>query len=361
MLPRKQVYQLLFFQKNPDNVFSNIPKDVIRLISDVGFDPNSDIAELLHYIVYGNVVEIKRMLDDNPELLDESGNVETPGGDQVIRVRPYECALGTGDHYKDDQGIEMIPLIASYFDKIKDGEAKRAEQYATYKPYIDNIIDQKPYAGYGELFEIIKSKSSSPADVAAALKKKFIKGNALHDALLKHIEARAPGKIVKGMHYNYANLPHILKMRDDEWNNLVVREKGKDPNYDKCILINRLVFGQELRRLPMCERQALAGGLFDLLEGYVTFTRSLKFKDSDVDVDSFPCTAGDKSRSGLGWDYFVDLFVDDARPRGVQWGAGARGDVAARVGAACFETCFEQKILALRKVDERSFSPAKSP
>ena len=166
MPSREQIYAMLKFSKRDNNFFSTLPPELIREIATFDEGPNSDIGKALKYAAYArqdDVAALLKMLDDNPGLLLETGNVKTPGGDEIRRVTIYEFALGAGDY-------ELAEKVQSYFSKIKtkDAEQQRICQYERYKPHIDGMLEQKSY-DLGPLIQIIKDASAE--DVTALLKK----------------------------------------------------------------------------------------------------------------------------------------------------------------------------------------------
>ena len=74
--------------RNRGSIFSVLPKEVTDYIIHgvPAFDPKSDVAKLLQYVAYGDPVKVKEMLDTNPRLLIEAGNVVAPSGDTILRV-----------------------------------------------------------------------------------------------------------------------------------------------------------------------------------------------------------------------------------------------------------------------------------
>src|SRR5438105_4814071 len=121
MLTREQIYTILMLHKRGDTIFSQMPVDLIVELSDYGQDPNSTIATALHYAAYArqeDVDALLALLDADPNLLLQAGNVKTPGGDELQRVTIYECILGAGDY-------ELAKIVGDYFSKIDQGEQER--------------------------------------------------------------------------------------------------------------------------------------------------------------------------------------------------------------------------------------------
>ena len=182
----------------------------MRQVSSHGAD--CEIATLLHHIAYGDLQAAHAMLELNPRLVLQAGNVETPSGLKVMHTTPFECALGAGDP-------EMAQMIVPYFDaKIITGGAEvREKQYARYRPHIDNMLQQKPY-DFTPLLTAIKQASRQ--DVAAALHNDMTHKSALGDVLEQFRKEFIPGKITVGMHFNYQHLLHAYEVYDLNYENL---------------------------------------------------------------------------------------------------------------------------------------------
>jgi hypothetical protein len=318
MLNRSQIYTLLILRNRGNNIFSGLDNELICHISDFGQDENNSAATLLHQVAYGNEKNVKAMLDANPRLVLAASNVVTPSGLTVMRVTPYECALGAGDP-------EMAELIGAYFSQkeIENGEKEKTEQYERYRSAIKSMLRQKPY-DLGWLIDIIKQ--SSATDVVAALRNRAHE-SLLRDALVKFRNDLKPGKMTKaGMHFNYSSLEHAYDLYEREFYNLT-----NGDNYDKCRLVWRQLIGYEMRNLPECDRRAFARSLYDeVVKNKESLKKSFKFIN---DFGDFPVTAGDDSHSGLGFDFAMDIFGYSSQgARAPGWG-----------GPYVFRTYVEQK------------------
>src|SRR3990167_8616031 len=100
MLTREQVYTMLMLRNRENNILSVLPDELICQISDFGQDPDSEIAKALRLAADGMekaLNELAAMLDKNPRLLLQAGNVMTRGGQYVKHVTLYEFFLGAGD------------------------------------------------------------------------------------------------------------------------------------------------------------------------------------------------------------------------------------------------------------------------
>ncbi|HAU0232666.1 TPA: hypothetical protein ACT9K7_003239 [Legionella pneumophila] len=296
MPSRDQVYAMLMLRNREENLFSTLPMELIQEIGDFHEGPNSDIAKALQYAAYArkeDVRELINMLEDNPRLLLETGNVKTPGGDEIRRVTIYEFALGAGDY-------ELAEIVQGYFSRINDGEKQMMRQYERYKPHIESMLDQKPY-DLSPLFELIKKATLQ--EVTALLNKNMTGDNELCKALVKFRKDWAPRVLTKpGMHYNYASLQHAFELLDREWDNLY-ESSGND--YDKIRLVWRQLIGFEMRRLPGIDRCVTAQSVLTIMDQNENVIRSYKFKNNEGD---FPITDSDNSLDGLGGDFGVEVI-----------------------------------------------------
>jgi hypothetical protein len=307
MLSREQIYTMLMLRKREGNVFSKVPPEIAKKISLNTFifpdDPDS-ISKALHHAAYAQQEDVEAllaMLDANPSLLLQAGNVITPGGDELRRVTIYEFLLGAGDY-------ELAEKVQGYFAKItdedgrpiKDAEEQRIRQYERYQPHIEGMMTQQPY-DLSPLIDLIKQASIE--DVEPLLKKDMAHESPLRDAMLQFRQDWAPKVLIKpGMHYNYSSLQHAFELLDREWDNLY-RTSGN--NYDKILLVWRQLIGFEMRRLPGIDRCLMAQGLYYVLDRNEAGRRSYKFKNSS---GVFPPTTADDTLDGLGGDFAVNII-----------------------------------------------------
>lgn len=320
MLTREQTLAFFLRRRNRTSALSSQPKDILHYMHNVSaanFDPNSDIARLLHHIAYGakeDLVEIRKMLAANPRLVLEAGNVMTRSGLLVIRTSPLECALGSGSP-------EIAAIIHEAFERITDKQGQKVEDavkvreaiYNRYRPHIEKMLDQKPY-DFTPLLDVIKK--SLPDDITAALNNTLTHGD-LYDALQKFRADFTPGQMRKtGMHFahndhcNYATVLHILALFESEFENL-----RDGDNYDKNRLAGRQLFGIIERNFCSDERFIFArDGFADAIAGRA-LDRSLEYKYQPG--STFPDTSGDSSHSGLGFENWAG--------RGCTWGTGWPG------------------------------------
>lgn len=318
MITRDQIYTMLKLRNRENTVFSDLPDDLIREISDHGQAPNTGIATALKYAAYARKEDVKALLvllDEDPSLLLQAGNVQTPGGDEVRRVTLYEFLLGAGD-------FELAGIVQSYFANIDNGEQERIRQYERYRPHIESMLTQKPY-NLGPLIQLIKD--ATPEQVTALLNKDMTGEDDLCTAIKKFRKDWAPKVLTKPcMHYNYNSFKHALELLDLELNNL-----QKANNFDKINLIKRLLIGFEMRRFPGIDRCVMAQGLYYVIEENEPLTRTYTRRINCRQAPAFPITVSDDSNDGLGVDYYIRVEV------ATLWGD--------RPAVSCFRTHVEQK------------------
>lgn len=328
MITRDQIYTMLMMNKRRDTLFSALPIELIKEISDYGQSPNSEIATALNHAAYARKEDVEALLallDKNPSLLLLAGNVQTPGGDEIRRVTLYEFLLGAGDD-------ELAGIVQGYFAKLDNGEQERVRQYERYKPHIEGMLTQKPY-DLSPLIELIKK--ATPEQVTALLNKDMTGDNELCKALSQFRKDWAPKVLTKPcMHYNYASLQHAFELLDREWDNLY---KASNDNYDKIRLVWRQLIGFEMRRLPGIDRCVMAQGLYYVMDEKEVVGRSYALREAGM-AGSFPVTTTDDSIDGLGGDFSVDIFG--------RRGEGGAGGTDADAGF--WKTYVEQKLQTCR-------------
>lgn len=291
MLTREQFYDLLTLRNREDNIFSVLPDELLCHISDVGQESDEVIKEALRLAADGTekaLNELTAMLDKNPQLLLQAGNVMTRGGLTVIRTTLYEFFIAAGDPI-------AAKRIEPYFSKFEGGEAQKEKQLKRYRPHIEALAKQieskQPAYDLKPLIDIIKQ--SSAADVTAALNKDMAHVSLLRDALIQFREAVRPKRKAVGMHYeHYTTFMQAFDLLYDEWMNL----KNGD-NYDKCDLVWRQIIGYLMRGLPHIDRFAFARGFQDGER-----TLSYKYDRGNYFPDT---TSGDADFSGLGFDVAI--------------------------------------------------------
>lgn len=250
MLTRDQIFSMLMIRSREGSVFSGLPNELIRYISnfarcnpceEITNIPSSDIDIALALAADGTqdaLDKLVKMIEANPRLLVQAGNVTTRGGVKVIRTALYEFFLGEGDPV----GAAAIQFG---FARLPDGEVERAHQCRQYKQSIKNIAAKKPAYDLTPLFNILMEEDSSK----------------LRDELEAFRKAVEPTTKRVGMHYDhYATLQQALDLLDDRWNELT----DGNVRFDRCGLIWKQVIGYlQLKGLPAVDRFAFARAFKD--------------------------------------------------------------------------------------------------
>jgi hypothetical protein len=299
MLTREQVYTMLMMRNREGNLFSTLPperlNDILNFADDE--DPNSDIAIALKHVAEGkkeNVTALIAMLEENPRLVLQAGNVMLPGGSEAVRTTLLECAIFAGDP-------TLAELILPYFSKV-NADKEKEKQLARCRPHIEALKRQvelkQPAYDLKTLFD--KIKSSSPAEIAAALDINSpttdrTLNTPLRAEFAKFRKAvRPPKKIPVGMHYkHYTTLMQAFDLLYSEWKNL----SNNDTEYDKCRLVARQIIGYLQKSLPSIDRFAFARAFQDE-ERTLQFIYDLH--------NSYPPQANDDAAlSDLGFDRMI--------------------------------------------------------
>lgn len=319
MLTENQKLILFRGRHNANCLFSQLPKDMFLEIIRFCNNPDSDINTALKLVADGSEDEITlpdgrktnavalllEMLEKNPRLLLEAGNVKTASGMEVKRVTIYEFCLGAGD---PDLAKKIEPFFAKMIDEVGnkiDGETEHQRQYNRYKPHIDRLAEQiksnTPTYNLQPLFEIIKK--SSAADITEALyvndtNRTATRNTELRKALAEFRKAVTPKKsITVGMHYeHYTTLIQSLGLLHDEWQEL----SNNDADYDKCRLIWRQIFGYLQRFLPRIDRFAFARSFADQERTPKFINGNGAFPDFSDVVSDFVCPGFDDAIYGRG-------------------------------------------------------------
>ena len=287
------------------------------------FQNRLTVLALCDHVVKGQYDAVKNMLDKasiNPQLLRELlttparvmtySNIVIQNKVHSVEVEgtAFQLALGAGDVNtgKDNEGKDkndgMAEMIVSFFPKIKNGEAEKANQIQAQFP---NGWEEKENECYKKDFEALhkvvrvigESKQDDDNALVAAL-----------DEFRMHLCRKTV--IKTGMHFNARLLIDALRLYEKHDNAfggsdyLFGRSGGR-----KSKVCWENVIGSIQRFLSACDAQAFCRG-FDLnLFCFEKFNRSLK-----LDINQDPCRRDvnffplDSSRDfRLGHDFAVSL------------------------------------------------------
>lgn len=235
------------------------------------------------------------MLDENPQLLRQAGNVVTPGGDEIKGVTPYEFLLGAGDY-------ELAAKVQVYFAKIENGEADRLRQCQRYEPYINEMLTQPPYDLTPLMQLIEKASSDQITTLLSQLRKDDQNDNEVCQEIRAFQQHWAPRSITKtGMHYNYNSLLHAFELLA----NLPVGVEE-----EKTILWAQLI-GFQMRRLPGIDRCIMAQGLYDIVEKSKVIERSYTLTADDIG-NKFPITLNDDKPFEFAQAHMMPTIFEEA-------------------------------------------------
>lgn len=290
MLSRTKAKQLFELHTDRTSFFSRFPPDLINeLVNTYDPNPKSDIALLLHDVAHCNSEAVQTRLKAKPRLLLQAGNVLDPATNQILRVTPYECALGAGDW-------DMAARIASYFPALPNGREERVRQAQPYLPLIETLLEQQPDYELSMLFKIVKE--SSDEDITAAQNRDFNQDSKLSTPYQTLLRAVAPRKI-NGMHFNYANLLMAFRIYDEF---ISGHSQVKSDFWKK--IISYIQWG-----LPACDRLAFDQNLYKVVEMNGKFSRNTTW----VQRGSSPGSNGHDSPGSLefewdGWERFENAY-----------------------------------------------------
>lgn len=285
MLTKDQVYLMLIMRNRANTVFSTLPLELIKHISDFGQNSNNYINRTLELAASGEDYDlnvINCMVRGLPGILLMAGNVTTRGGIKVSRVTLYEFFLGEGD----PQGAKRIEFG---FKLILNGEKERIRQYARYRPYIVRMAQQiesgLPTFDLDLLHDIIIK--STREDIHAALMYDMNHESLLRDALITFRKVVSTKKYKRGLHFeHYTTLMQAI--------NLIKIHEYKFKNIELYKLICIQIIGYlQLKGLPAVERFTFARDQSDEV-------RTLTFKDGLGAFPDCPDLSDESKMTGLG-------------------------------------------------------------
>jgi hypothetical protein len=250
-------------------------------------------SALLLAIVQGNENEAEKRLKEGPGLLKCAlGEAKDYSGRDIKKLTPFQAALCSGD-------VEMVEMMKTYFDKLKNGKEEMEKQFKEIFPEgIDPHVkkQEKDVFDFSEILNAIKNAGNN--EVTAALDKKFDKKSSLHQALDKFRKAFTDKSLSETV-FNPTHLLKAFKMYNTEFDNF--------NNLDKRDLFWRQVIGYVQRYLPACYLQAFAQGIYGIVERNKKLGRSFDFSYGGGSIAPLGADAR------LGYDFAV----------GARWASGA--------------------------------------
>lgn len=280
-----------------------------------------------------NIDAVIKMVQAEPSLLLQTGNVVTLGGTEIINTTVYEFFLGSG-HTEALAAMHRENLFAL----LEDGEAERAHQCEKYKPHIELLKEEveayvNAYKAAGNsaynskysptydlrpLIDLIIE--SDPIDTSTEFsqcheyRKNFnIK---LRDEMHAFREAinESQRNRTGGMHYaHYTTLMQALDLLIEKWPVL----SAQGTNYDKCRLVFSQIFVYLQRFLPARERFAFARGFHDsVLSLHCRYRPGDRFPDYNV------CDFRQMARTKVGFSCGVFGKIDELALPGYCQGSG---------------------------------------
>lgn len=221
-------------------------------------------SRLLEAVVLGNQAEAERIIKCNPKLLISTQGKATDHTDKTFTgLSPFQAALCGWD---DDMAAMMKP----YFAQIENGQVEMENQSKEIFPNgIEAHVKAQEDAAF-DFSEIINEILNAPEnEVQAALNKQFDTNLALHQALesfrSKFDEISCHELVFNPQHF-YRAIQQYIEAFD------------KTDSWDKRDLIWRQVFGYTQRHFSACYGQAVAQGIYYLVEEKEALRRSFNFR-----------------------------------------------------------------------------------
>lgn len=300
MLNRSQLNTIGVLRRRPDTFFSSLPTELfIELLKEADTankETSAKITTLLQHIVECRPKKVKEILDESPDLILYAGNVTTPAGNIILRVTPYECALGAGDP-------EMASLIRMYFDHVEKDDRERARQYSRYLRHIKKMYQEDESYSFKNLFKLILSKKTSTEEILSVLNHQADENSRVAKQIAKFRADFAPKTITTGMHFHYQNLYPPLKYTSGYIPNK--KNNTRDAEMLKLILLWRQVAGYLMLIMPACDQLTWQAGIATTLKEMELNKQALLPNEK-----SLSATHRTQSQTGLGFDFAYDIHGD---------------------------------------------------
>lgn len=251
--------------------------------------------QLLQHIVYGEQTRAEEMLKENPPLLFyllfSPATVEDYSG-RTLTGTAMQLAYGAQD-------AEMCDMLLGYFDQLEKGREEALRQIR------EEFPEGQPTAAafnFNSILQAIKNASDQAVQNALTHVQDT---SSLSQALDNFREAFTALSLQEGSHFNPRHWLEALTVYDREFDHFKDR-KQRD-------LFWRQVVGYVQRYLSSCYAQAVAQGIYYIVDEHEALRRSFDFRDGDGVF--YPISA---SPSGLGYDYADGTW-------GVCWASQERG------------------------------------
>ncbi len=166
------------------------------------------VHQFLTHVVRGEKNEVKAFLDKNPSLLLEKIQVTDEAGRKILGTA-FQIALGAKDVSPfPDKFNEMAEMIASYFEKIPDGEKEKQKQY-----------DEQFPEGFEKLEATRRARDSEALNtVFAAIKDKpLAEAEEAVTAFQDYLKTQAQQVIKIGYHFNEALYEQALTLYNNNF------------------------------------------------------------------------------------------------------------------------------------------------
>ncbi|HDV5710598.1 TPA: hypothetical protein RJD49_002309 [Legionella pneumophila] len=226
--------------------------------------------QLLTYVVLGEQVKAKAMIEKNPELLLMKAKAKDYSG-RTIAGTAFQAAIGAGDK-------PMWEMMLPYFQSLKPGEALR--QF--HEQFPDGVEDEVSAEDLKEYYNAIALAIISDED----------NGLSAIERLRKEITSQRD--ITQGKHFNLQHLIAAYQAYIDNFD-AFSNWKNRDLFWQK-------VIGYVQRQMTTYDAQVHCSGIQSVLETDRAFSRTIKFPRGEK---FFPLSAD----SGLGFDFACFSFT----------------------------------------------------
>lgn len=257
----KQIITLMIMRKRSETAFYHLNENVYKIIYDYVINDPKALNEALKHAANARTEDVKALLallDENPFLLLQSGNVKTPGGLTLKGVLIYELLLGATD-------FDLASQVAEYFKRIPYGQQERNRQYARYSPHLDGIFNSQNSYNITPILNLLRDEENNESvrnDIEALIAKTPGYHCKLGDEIAKFKAFHSPDRPLTQprIHFNYSSMLLLYQLLCTEtMMNELYLANGSNWRMYNFIWINTVGYMQSL--YPSIDRFILARGM----------------------------------------------------------------------------------------------------
>lgn len=233
--------------------------------------PLSLLNTLLLHVVNGEQLEAEAIIVKHPELLVQSGQVESYAG-FMIEGAPLQIALGAADVALQTDEECMVEMISTHLTKMKNGKAIMAKQIQAQFPIgweakAESQV-KKDLAALNEVFDAIDDSTAEEKCVPAINK------------FRQYMDGKKCQLIKTGTHYHPELVEEVCRLYNQLFAAYGDPVLGLGSSYK--IKLGWNLIGYVQRFLPACYAQALCQGLYHIIDKNAKLERRLTFSDGTV-------------------------------------------------------------------------------